>query len=255
MEGPGKSDAGRGLSAGRLAWYVGAWAVLSAALVLAVVLFDPSAGRSAAHPSTGPDRSSAAAGPPGRTILSTRQATAAGSLDWRLDLSYTPVQSYHHGQGVQVTGCPRASCASKADLGTYPSDFIEAVRAQGTGKLTSGTHAGKYLGWAAGVGYWVDTAPRGVRGDVLQAFSSAVSGTSLLSLRTRVRILSCGLDESGGSNTAVCDRLRAPAWSVVEVPNPGPTRSLTLYIGLETGPKFTGSPWATTFSHAVLRIG
>jgi hypothetical protein len=255
MEGPGKSDTGRGLSARRLAWYVGAWAALSAALVLAVMMFDPSPGRPGASPPRSPDRSPVAANLPRGADPATQQATAAGSLDWRLDLAYTPVQRFHHGRGIAVTGCSRPSCAKQAELGSYPSDFIEAVRAQGTGKITSGAHTGKYLGWAAGVGFWLDTAPRDSRGDVLRAFSSAVSGTSLLSLHTRVRILTCGLDETGDANSVVCAKLQAPSWTVTEVPNPGPTRSLTLYIGLEPGPDFTGSAWATTFSHAVLRIG
>ncbi len=248
-------DESRGISPARLAWYVGAWAALSAVLVLAVMFIDPPKRRPTAPTPGGQAVVTQSAGPQLQAGPSDQLATAAGSQDWRLDLAYTPVQAYHHGSDIQVTGCLRRPCGRKADLGSYPGDFVEAVRAQGNGKITNGEHKGAYLGWAAGIGYWLDGAPRDSRGDVLRAFSTAISGTSLLSLHTRLRVLSCGVDEAGRSNTAVCARLRGTTWTVMEVPNPGPTRSLTLYIGLENGPNFTGSAWATTFSRAALRIG
>lgn len=241
-----------------LAWYLVGWAALSAVLVIAVMWVDWSPSDSPARPSresVGGLETASPARSGGNPAQRTQQMTAAVSRDWTLDLSYTPVQSHHRGRAVRVTGCPRAFCGRPADLGSYPNEFVEAVRAQGTGKITAGAHAGKYLGWAASVGYWLDTAPRDSHGNPLRAYLSASSGSPLLSLRTRLRILSCGVDESGGSNAAVCAKLKASTWRVVEVPNPGPTRSLTLYIGLETSSGFAASAWNTTFSHAMLRIG
>jgi len=252
----GTADApGRGL-ADRAAWYIVAWVVVSGLLVLLVTRVDRSPGPPNTHPAGRVGAAAVAtAGPAQHGAPPDRSVTAAGSGDWTLAVSYTPVESFHHGPVVRVAGCLRVTCDSRGDLGGYPADFVAAVQAEGSGRITSGVHAGAFLGWAAGVGYWLDTAPRDSRGKPLTAFTSAGSGTPLLSLRTRLRILACGADESGAANDMVCARLRAATWVVAEVRGPSPTRSVTLYVGAESGPGFADGRWNTTFSHAVLRIG
>jgi hypothetical protein len=246
---PGRREAGRKLSGRQLAWYLVGWTALSVALVVAVtVVYRPG------HPATGNSGRSQQRAPVANLPPAPKGAqrlTADGSDGWTLSLHYTAVESYHYEYPIAVTGCLRVSCTGgPVSLGSYPEDFVAAVRAQGNGRITSGSHAGAYLNWASGLGYWLDTAPRDSHGRPLRAFASASSTTPLLSLRTRFKILSCGVVGSGHGNVAICARLRAATWTVVEVPNPGPIRSVSLYVGPETAP-----PTGLTFSRAVLRIG
>jgi len=159
---------------------------------------------------------------------------------------------------VPVRGCANVSCRpASADLGDYPRDFVAAVRAQGSGRVDSGPHRGRYLDWDATRGYWLDTVPRGPGAVLLEPFVSVISNSSQLSARTALRVASCGAGSRAGW-AAVCTELRAAPWSVAAVAPaaaPASRRTVRLYVGTENRAGFAAGPWADTFRSAVLRVG
>src|SRR5436309_1055531 len=79
---------------------------------------------------------------------------------WEISIYYTPVERYHTGVPKAVTGCLTITCKNgTAVIGTYPKDFVAAVKEEGNGRITSGAHAGQYLNWSVGIGFWLDSAP------------------------------------------------------------------------------------------------
>jgi hypothetical protein len=168
---------------------------------------------------------------------------------------YTAVEQFHHGGKTKVTGCPRLDCQhGKADLGTYPSSFVKAVKDEGTGRTASG----RYLNWSYDTGYWIDVAPRDTAGRPLKPFESAAADSGTLVAGTRFAILSCGRDDGGGSIAPeVCAKLRSARWTIVDefTPGLGGAHHVDVYIGEETGPSFTESAWYTTLNGATLGVG
>ena len=172
---------------------------------------------------------------------------------WTVTVYYTAVQRYHRGPATRVTGCPTIECTrGAADLGTYPADFVAAVRDEGTGRTVSG----RYLNWSYDTGYWLDDAPRDSDGGVLRPFRSAAADPGVLPSGTVFSLVSCGLNEEGGpAEATVCARLRQARWVVTDefTPGLGGDRHLDLYIGEETGAGFTEGPWYATFVGVRLR--
>jgi hypothetical protein len=165
---------------------------------------------------------------------------------------YTAVARFHDGDPVKVTGCPTIDCRrGDSDLGTYPSDFVEAVRDEGAGKISDG----KYLNWSHDTGYWLDTAARVSDGGVLRPFETAAADPAVLRAGTAFRISACGRDEGGDPiDPAVCAKLKGARWTVADefTPGLGGARHVDVYIGEETGRDFTDSPWYTTLTRATL---
>jgi hypothetical protein len=179
-----------------------------------------------------------AAGPP-----------ASSSTDgWQVTVYYTAVESFHSGPSVPVRGCPVIDCENGNDLlGTFPQSFAEAVEDEGTGRTTSG----RYLNWSHDKGYWLDSAPRDAFGKPLQPFVSAAADG--LRRGARIKLVSCGQTPVDG---AVCQKLVSSSWEIRDefTPGLGGDRHLDLYLGEETGPRFTESPWYTTLSGVVLEV-
>src|SRR5439155_18471438 len=118
------------------------------------------------------------------------------STGWTLTVYYTAVESFHRGSARRVLGCVALACANaSSDLGTYPQEFVQLVKDEGTGRITSGAHAGKFLNWSVDVGYWVDVAPRDARGMSLEPFVSSAADPAL-AFDTPITILDCGVDDS-----------------------------------------------------------
>ncbi len=188
------------------------------------------------------------------------EAAEAGerSGGWELTVYYTAVEQFHDGPIHPVTGCPRLDCeAGDDDLGRYPADFVDAVRAEGTGRITSGPHAGGYLNWSHDVGYWLDTAPRDSRGEALRPFRSAAADPGVLPAGTRFRVLDCGhADDGSQPPPSTCRRITDARWTVVDefTPGLGGDRHLDLYIGEETGPGFTDSELSVSLVDARLAV-
>lgn len=170
---------------------------------------------------------------------------------WEVTIYYTAVESFHDGLLVKVTGCPTIECDGGDDpLGIYPEDFVQAVENEGTGRITSGEHAGEYLNWSYDTGYWLDTEPRNSHGDPLRPFVSAAADPDVLAEGTSLRITDCG--DAEDVTAEVCDRLQTAEWTIEDefTPGLGGDHHIDLYLGEETGPDFTDSPWYTTLTNA-----
>jgi len=162
---------------------------------------------------------------------------------WQVTVYYTAVESFHDSQPVEVRGCLRADCANEQDLlGQYPRGFVDAVREEGSGRITSGEHAGRHLNWSYDIGYWLDTAPRDAHGGALEPFRSAAADD--IPDGTKLRLTNCGKSDSG---TAVpegaCAALKDGQWQIRDrfTPGLGGPLHIDLYIGEENAPHFTAS--------------
>jgi 3D (Asp-Asp-Asp) domain-containing protein len=169
--------------------------------------------------------------------------TSAGSKGWALTVYYTAVESYHSGLEQQLQGCPELRCANgQSDLGSYADDFVTAVRDEGTGRITAGSNAGKYLNWSVDVGFWLDAAPRDARGGTLAQWTSAAADPSV-AFGTQFVVLDCGVDDAtlkvSDIPLGTCAKIKAANWRVVDrFSSPHVGRHLDLYIGEENEPNF-----------------
>ncbi len=180
---------------------------------------------------------------------STKPSTSTG---WTVTVYYTAVERFHDGRDTKVTGCPKLDCVrGNADLGTYPADFVKAVRDEGTGR----TSAGRYLNWSYDTGFWLDDAPRDTAGRPLRPWQSAAADPEVLRQGTRFTIVDCGRDDDGGRiDATVCGRMRAARWQITDefTPGLGGSRHLDVYIGEATQRNFTQTAWYTTLNRATL---
>ena len=176
------------------------------------------------------------------------------SVGWTVTVYYTAVQRFHTGPPTHVVGCPRIDCQHGHDaLGSYPKDFVTAVHDEGAGR----TSDGRYLNWSFDTGYWLDVAARDTAGRSLKPFESAAADADVLKPGTRFTIADCGREDDGSSVPAqVCAKLRGAQWSITDefTPGLGGTRHVDLYVGEETGPRFTESPWYITLAGATLAV-
>lgn len=159
--------------------------------------------------------------------------------DWTVGVYYTAVESYYDGPGEIVLGCTDFACTKpNVEIGMLPRDFVAAVRDEGTGRITSGPHAGEYLNWSYDIGFRLDDQPRDANGQVLQPFRSAAA--TGLDPGTRLRLTDCGLVDP--ADQAVCARLEAAEWTVGDefTPGLGGPRHLDLYIGEESDDEMFG---------------
>ncbi|MFI7601677.1 hypothetical protein [Actinoplanes sp. NPDC049681] len=203
-------------------------------------------------PGATPSKPAPRSAPPVRLPVVTVPVLTSG---WEVTVYYTAVEAYHSGEAETVTGCPRIDCAhGDQDLGAYKSDFVAAVREEGAGR----TAGGAYLNWSHDVGFWLDTRPRDTGGRALRPFVSAAADPGVLARGTQFRIADCGHADDGSRPAAkVCAALRAARWTVTDefTPGLGGSKHIDAYIGEETGPDFTSSPWYLTLQGATLRRG
>jgi hypothetical protein len=176
---------------------------------------------------------------------------------WRVTVYYTAVEAFHDpATTVDVVGCPVLDCSNGTEpLGTYPSTFATAVKDEGTGRITSGPSAGRYLNWSHGEGYWLDEAPRDKAGRPLETLRSAAADG--VPDGTVVRLLDCGRAYDGGPVAPrVCSLLRGGRWEILDAFTPGfgGDRHIDLYIGEEDRPGFTRSELYTTLEGATLEL-
>jgi hypothetical protein len=178
---------------------------------------------------------------------------------WHITVYYTAVENYHTDPAEPVHGCGRSGCDSgDALLGEYPGDFVVAVRTEGTGRITNGPNAGRYLNWSHADGYWLDDAPRDSRGQPLEPFVSAAADAGVLAAGTIFTIAECGTPESGGTPPdEVCGPIRSAHWTIRDefTPGLGGPRHIDIYIGEERGPDFTSSPWYLSLKNVVIVPG
>jgi hypothetical protein len=182
----------------------------------------------------------------------TAQATSGGKPvpqpgTWEIEVYYTPVESFHHGAPQTIKGCgPTApsSCSNgSTPLGTYPSDFLQAVQSNDDGRITSGPYTGKFLSWDDTDGWSIDDANLEDTGKPMQPWVTAAAPDGI-AFGTRFQVLSCGVDIDKGSpaNPSVCAELMNAHWVVGDnTGSPAGTRDIELYVGEENAPNFENS--------------
>lgn len=176
---------------------------------------------------------------------------------WQVTVYYTAVESFHDpGTTVEVVGCPVLDCSNGTEpLGAYPSTFVAAVEDEGTGRITDGPTAGRYLNWSYGEGFWLDDAPRDQAGRPLEPLRSAAADGQPDG--TAVRLVDCGRAYDGGPVAPrVCALLRSGRWEIRDAftPGYGGERHIDLYLGEEDGPGFTTGEFFTTLEGATLEL-
>lgn len=184
------------------------------------------------------------------------QSPGQTSRGWHITTYYTAVEQYHHGPAQSVKGCLDRDCVhGTADLGSYPADFVQKVKNEGAGKITSGASAGRYLNWAYDTGYWLDTIPSDTNGHLLQPFVSAAADTDTLAQNTSFKLADCGSDESAVPKN-ICDKLQSATWKVVDqfTPGLGGSRHIDLYIGEENQDNFETSDQYVDLSNVSLYL-
>lgn len=209
-----------------------------------------------------PRRVGASAAPPTSRVPTTptpSSTTVAPSAagDWEITVYVTAVERYYHGTLRPVRGCPTVDCDSrtpKVDLGSYPGDFVDRVRDEGTGLISNGPNAGRYLNWSSDTGYWLDTMPRDSFGHRLVPYVSAAADG--VPAGTRVRITSCGRNDDGSApDPQVCAALTSARWQVLDefTPGLGGVHHIDLYLGEEDRADYTAtSPYWVTFVGATV---
>ena len=202
---------------------------------------------------TAPDATTPAASPGGP---SERLRTLGERRSWRITTYYTVVQSFHGGPLKEVRGCAALHCKwGKTPLGSYPEDFLKEIRTEGSGRITTGPHRGRYLNWSHSVGWWLDDTTRDSTARPLRAWASAAADRDVIARGRRFRIVDCGVDGKGRPVAReICDRFRAVTWQVTDLfrPGYGGEHHADVYIGEETGPGFKKSPYYTTLREATI---
>ena len=194
------------------------------------------------RPAAAPTASTASPpAPAGAATASPPPPTAGG---WSLTVTYTAVESFHSGAPEAVTGCDLNAdeCNNgTTPLGTYPSDFVDAVKAEGYGRITSGRNAGHYLAWDPQGGFSLETSASDASGAVLKPFVSAAADDSV-PIGTHFTVQSCGTDATTHQppEPAGCARLTGASWVVGDnTTQPWGSHQVLLYVGEETQPNFT----------------
>jgi hypothetical protein len=132
-------------------------------------------------------------------------------------------------------------------------DFVAQVKTEGTGV----TALGRYLNWSYDTGFWLDTAPRGTNGDTLEPYASAAADPDVLGPGTRFTVADCGRQDDGSAPpAAVCAAIRRASWRIDDefTPGLGGPRHIDVYVGRETGPRFTDSDDYVSLTGATLQI-
>ncbi|MDO8776711.1 MAG: hypothetical protein Q7K57_49980 [Burkholderiaceae bacterium] len=170
---------------------------------------------------------------------------------YTITVYYTAVESFHTDAPVSVSGCLIRDCAFGNKLiGSYPASFVKATKTEGTGRITSGVNAGKYLNWSVDVGYWLDTIPSDGYGTALVPFRTAAADDIALTRGTQFALVAPLIQDDGTPlDSTSANKLLAAQWLVNDqfTPGLGGELHLDLYIGEEDRFNFTNqSPLYTT---------
>ena len=183
-------------------------------------------------------------------------ATATGSVSaeaYTITVYYTAVESFHTDAAQNVSGCMIRDCSfGNSLIGSYPSSFIKATKTEGTGRITSGANAGKYLNWSVDVGYWLDTIPSDGYGGALVPFRTAAADAIALPKGTQFRLVGPLVQEDGSAlDAGSASRFLAATWLINDqfTPGLGGALHLDVYIGEEDRVNFTNSAMYTTLAN------
>jgi hypothetical protein len=188
------------------------------------------------------------------TTTPTTPTTTTGTVStavYTITVYYTAVESFHTDAPISVSGCLIRDCAfGNKFIGSYPASFVKATKTEGTGRITSGVNAGKYLNWSIDVGYWLDIIPSDGYGTALVPFRTAAADDIALTRGTQFKLVAPLIQDDGSALDAVsANKLLAAQWLVNDqfTPGLGGELHLDLYIGEEDRFNFTNqSPLYTT---------
>ena len=191
---------------------------------------------------------------PPTTPPSTPPTGTVSAESYTITVYYTAVESFHSTAAQTVTGCLIRACSfGNSVIGSYPASFIKATKTEGTGRITSGANAGKYLNWSVDVGYWLDTIPSDGYGGALVPFRTAAADAIALPKGAQFRLVAPLKQEDGSALDATsANRLLAATWLINDqfTPGLGGALHLDVYIGEEDRVNFTNtSPLYTTLSN------
>lgn len=190
------------------------------------------------------------------TGTGTSGSTGTGAVSaerYTITVYYTAVESFHTDAAQTVSGCLIRECSfGNSVIGSYPASFIKATKTEGTGRITSGANAGKYLNWSVDVGYWLDTIPSDGYGGALVPFRTAAADDIALTRGTQFMLVAPLMQEDGSAlDSTSANRFLAAQWLVNDqfTPGLGGALHLDLYIGEEDRANFTSSPMYTTLAN------
>jgi uncharacterized protein DUF2334 len=160
---------------------------------------------------------------------------------WELSVYYTAVEDFYPGPDADLVGCPALGCLQASQsLGNFPEDFLQAVKDEGSGRITRGPSAGRYLNWSVDIGYWLDTFPRDARGEPLRAYETAAADERV-AFGTLLQVIDCGQDVLSQEllPAPVCQPLSSAHWVVWDrFGEAGVGKHVDLYIGEQDQPDF-----------------
>jgi hypothetical protein len=177
---------------------------------------------------------------------------------WAISAYFTAVETFYSKPRVALRGCVGLDCVNgTTTLGRFPSDFLAAVKEEGSGRLASPVNGSAYLNWSVDVGYWLDTAPRDARGSVLEPYVSAAADPAIAYVST-FRVDQCGADVRTGEavEPLVCAAIRGATWVVRDRFTQGAVgKRLDLYIGEQDAADFLAeSPRAIDTQGATISL-
>jgi hypothetical protein len=207
-----------------------------------------------ATPAPSPTPASVSTPNPTPTPTPTPAPGSISSEAYTITVYYTAVESFHTDAAQNVSGCLIRECSFGNNLiGNYPASFIKATKTEGTGRITSGANAGKYLNWSVDVGYWLDTIPSDGYGGALVPFRTAAADAIALPKGAQFRLVAPLKQEDGSALEATsANRLLSATWLINDqfTPGLGGALHLDVYIGEEDRVNFTNtSPLYTTLSN------
>ena len=188
------------------------------------------------------------------------ESSGSGTLQpgrYTITFYYTPVESFFTGPLQAITGCTSIDCASGLQsLGAFPSDFIAAVQMQGSGRITSGPYAGNYLCGSFSDNFWIHPFPPDAYGSAARAFVTAAADDNVLAPGTRFRLVAPLAEAGGPIPDSTANKLLSSTWTVSDHFQAGYGGSLhiDLYVGEQTTPSFTSSPYYLLLENVAIEV-
>ena len=191
------------------------------------------------------------------TLVISEPACAARMSNITATVYYTPVESYYTRNDLTtVRAWPDLrTVGPKVRMGPLPAAFVRHTKGEGTGKITSGKYAGKFLNWsyeglgpnANQQGFWIDTCPRNAYGGCLKKRVTSAAVRSLgIKRGTQFKLVTCGSEEGNPA----CTYFKRGNWVVKDRFTTGIAsdrqRQIDLYYGLQDFKGFRQSDhWIT----------
>jgi hypothetical protein len=190
-------------------------------------------------------------------------ACAASMSNITATVYYTPVESYYPRKDLTtVRAWPNVrTVSSKVRVGPLPAAFVRHTRAEGTGKITSGKYAGRFLNWSyEGLGpnenqegFWIDTCPRNAYGGCLKKRVTSAAVRSLgIKRGTQFKLVTCGSEKG----SPACAYFKQGNWVVKDRFTTGiaSDRQIDLYYGLQNFKGFRQSDYWITMRGAKINV-